>query len=212
MEFRFATRGGEPVWVSSLASPLRSETGTVIGYVGTVADISERKRMEHDTREAKERTAILRERSRIAQDLHDSVAQFFFGIGIAASDLLERKQPAPSTLRRKLANIRRLAADGGREARSTVSALSSTGLELSLDASIERLAADLHQSSGIDAGYTRHEAAPRHVSDGLTNKAIAQLIYLSHHTIRDRVSAIMALLDAKNRAEAVQLATKRHLI
>ncbi len=52
----------------------------------------------------------------------------------------------------------------------------------------------------------------RHVSDGLTNKAIASLMYLSHHTIRDRVSAIMAALDAKNRTEAVQIATKRHLI
>lgn len=52
----------------------------------------------------------------------------------------------------------------------------------------------------------------RHVSDGLTNKAIAKLMFLSHHTIRDRVSAIMAALDAKNRTEAVQVATKRHLI
>lgn len=52
----------------------------------------------------------------------------------------------------------------------------------------------------------------RHVADGLTNKAIGELMFLSHHTIRDRVSAIMAVLGARNRTQAVQAATKRHLI
>lgn len=51
----------------------------------------------------------------------------------------------------------------------------------------------------------------RHVADGLTNKAIGELMFLSHHTIRDRVSAIMAVLGAKNRTQAVQIATKRRL-
>lgn len=50
------------------------------------------------------------------------------------------------------------------------------------------------------------------VASGLTNKAIGASLFLSHHTVRDRLSAIMASLGARNRAEAAQIATKRGLI
>ncbi len=50
------------------------------------------------------------------------------------------------------------------------------------------------------------------VAAGHTNKAIGQTLFLSHHTVRDRLSAVMAALGAKNRAEAVQIATRRGLI
>ncbi len=52
----------------------------------------------------------------------------------------------------------------------------------------------------------------RLVASGLTNKAIAESLYLSHHTVRDRLSAIMASLGAKNRTEAVQIASKRGVL
>ena len=52
----------------------------------------------------------------------------------------------------------------------------------------------------------------RHVGQGLTNKAIGELMFLSPYTIRDRLSAIMALLAARNRTEAVQIAANRGLI
>jgi DNA-binding NarL/FixJ family response regulator len=50
------------------------------------------------------------------------------------------------------------------------------------------------------------------VAGGLTNKAIGASLFLSHHTVRDRLSAIMASLGARNRTEAVQIASKRGLI
>lgn len=52
----------------------------------------------------------------------------------------------------------------------------------------------------------------RQVADGRTNKAIAAALFLSPHTVRDRLSGVMALLGAKNRAEAVQIASRRGLI
>src|SRR5438067_9109385 len=39
----------------------------------------------------------------------------------------------------------------------------------------------------------------RHVAEGRTNKAIATALYLSDHTVRDRLSAIMRILGARNR-------------
>lgn len=52
----------------------------------------------------------------------------------------------------------------------------------------------------------------RGVSEGLTNKAIAAQLFVSPHTVRDKLSAIMATLEAKNRTEAVQIASARGVI
>lgn len=52
----------------------------------------------------------------------------------------------------------------------------------------------------------------RLVATGLTNKAIGDALFLSHHTVRDRLSALMAGLGARNRAQAVQIANQRGVI
>jgi len=53
-EFRFQTPEGKVSWVTTRATPLRGENGEIIGYLGTVTDISERKQSEADLRRAKE--------------------------------------------------------------------------------------------------------------------------------------------------------------
>lgn len=50
------------------------------------------------------------------------------------------------------------------------------------------------------------------VAQGLTNREIAARMYLSPHTVKDYLSEVMGKLGAKNRAEAVLLATKRGLL
>jgi len=50
------------------------------------------------------------------------------------------------------------------------------------------------------------------VGRGLTNKGIASTLFLSPHTVKDYLSSILSKLQAKNRAEAVLLATRDHLI
>jgi PAS domain S-box-containing protein len=49
-EYRFRTPGGKVTWVSGSAVALRSESGTVAGYIGTVADITARKEAEETVR------------------------------------------------------------------------------------------------------------------------------------------------------------------
>ncbi len=80
--------------------------------------------------------------------------------------------------------------------------------------------------SGAIARQARGESAPasgvpfsaedvqilRLVADGMTNRAIGSSLYLSQHTVRDKLSAVMATLGAKNRAEAAQIATRRSII
>ena len=50
------------------------------------------------------------------------------------------------------------------------------------------------------------------VASGMTNKAIGATLFLSQHTVRDKLSVIMSMLGAKNRAEAVQIATRQGVI
>ncbi|MBF0495004.1 MAG: response regulator [Deltaproteobacteria bacterium] len=54
-EWRFKRRTGEISWVLGRAIPERKVDGTVIGFVGTVTDITERKRMEQELIRAKEK-------------------------------------------------------------------------------------------------------------------------------------------------------------
>ena len=69
------------------------------------------------------------------------------------------------------------------------------------------------RGQGVDAGVRAEDAEIlRLVAQGMTNKAIGAEMYLSQHTVRDKLSALMADLGAKNRAEAVQIATKRGII
>lgn len=57
-EFRLVTQKGELRWVMSRAVPLRADDGSLLGHVGTVEDITERKRIEESLRENEERLAL----------------------------------------------------------------------------------------------------------------------------------------------------------
>jgi len=52
----------------------------------------------------------------------------------------------------------------------------------------------------------------RLLAEGLANKAIAQRLDISEHTVKFQVNAILRKLDAQSRTEAVIEATRRGLI
>ncbi len=64
----------------------------------------------------------LRERQRIAQDLHDTVIQLLFAIGMEAEELM-RSLPAESEEKEKALRIRRVASRAATELRSAIAAL-----------------------------------------------------------------------------------------
>lgn len=68
-EIQARRKDGGLVWISMNARALR-EDGRVIGFQGTVEDISERKEFEKTLREVREA-----ERARIARDIHDEALQ-----------------------------------------------------------------------------------------------------------------------------------------
>ncbi len=58
-EFRFLRRDGTITWVNGTAVPLRDTNGRLTGYIGTVADFTERKQAEIAMRESEERFRML---------------------------------------------------------------------------------------------------------------------------------------------------------
>ena len=46
----------------------------------------------------------------------------------------------------------------------------------------------------------------------LTNKEIAKILYVSVHTVKSNIEAILRILDAKNRTNTVYIAMKNNLI
>jgi DNA-binding NarL/FixJ family response regulator len=50
------------------------------------------------------------------------------------------------------------------------------------------------------------------ISKGLSNKEIAERLFLSESTIKTHVSSLLVKLDAKRRTQAIQIAKQLHLI
>jgi len=77
-EFRYLRGAGEITWVQGHAVPLRDANGRHIGYIGTVADITEQKRAEH----AAQQLAAIVESSDdaiISKDFNSSISSWNHG-------------------------------------------------------------------------------------------------------------------------------------
>lgn len=83
--------------------------------------------------------------------------------------------------------------------------------DTAISAAIAREARGEPQTSG--ARFSEQDVRIlRCVSEGHTNKTIGEQMFLSPHTVRDRLSDIMAKLGARNRAQAAQMAMRSGLL
>jgi len=100
------------------------------------------------------RTAILREKNRIAQELHDTVLQMLFSMGLRLQWSLDYIADADGpyrALREPLEEARHLSAQAGEELRGAIFTLSSDVAEVGLVAAVERLVADQAAKAGWSA-------------------------------------------------------------
>lgn len=105
------------------------------------------------------RGAILREKNRIAQELHDTVLQMLFSMGLRLQWSLEQL-PQGSALREPLEEARHLSAAAGGELRGAIFTLSSDIAEIGLVAAVERLCAEQAAKAGWSANVVVSGTVP----------------------------------------------------
>ncbi|HUH06959.1 MAG TPA: GAF domain-containing protein, partial [Egibacteraceae bacterium] len=109
-------------------------TGTVIdgrfaGAHGSVRDISERERLEGDLRRQAAELAAGQERAHLARELHDSVTQALFSMGLTLRTLELLLDSDPEGARAKVAELRELQKDALAEMRTLIFELRPSSLE-----------------------------------------------------------------------------------
>src|SRR5580765_1698915 len=85
-------------------TPLRDETGAVAGVIGIATDVSQRRRLEDETRQSLKLDALGRLAGGVAHDFNDSLTTI-----LGYCTLLQHRQPGDSEARRCLAEVRRAA-------------------------------------------------------------------------------------------------------
>ena len=106
--YRVVNRADETVrWVAATGNVL-SSGGQPIRIIGTVEDITERRRMEQSLRESEIEKAAQQERSRLAADLHDSVTQSLFAATMKAEALALGGDMPSEEIARMAEEVRRL--------------------------------------------------------------------------------------------------------
>lgn len=90
-EYRFNRLNGATVWVLGQAVPEFDESGTFKGFIGSITDITERKRLETEIL-----SISIQEQQRIGQALHDRLGQHLTGIAFLAKALAQKLVAAKS--------------------------------------------------------------------------------------------------------------------
>jgi PAS domain S-box-containing protein len=109
-------------------------TGTVVdgkfaGVHGSLRDISERERLEGDLRSQAAELAASQERAHLARELHDSVTQALFSMGLTLRTLELLLGTDPDAARSKLVELRELQKDALAEMRTLIFELRPSSLE-----------------------------------------------------------------------------------
>ena len=103
--------------------------GRFAGAVGLVRDVSERERLEGDLRDQAAELAASQERAHLARELHDSVTQALFSMGLIIRTLEILMDTDPEAVLGKLGELRELQKDALAEMRTLIFELRPSSLE-----------------------------------------------------------------------------------
>jgi len=127
--YRVLRPDGSITHIRQVGHPVLDGNGRLVEFIGTVVDVTERKRAERRVRRAirARYEAVLEERARIARDMHDGLLQNVAGIALRVGALLPHVQTAPDAVKEGLKQILELTERTGREARQAVVAMRTAG-------------------------------------------------------------------------------------
>jgi signal transduction histidine kinase len=157
-------------------------------------------------REAAQRTLVLEEKNRIAQELHDTVLQILFSTGLTA-DLCQRRLHDEQAVAQGLAEIRALTAKASSELRSAIFTVSSQVAEVGLVEAITTLTTTFSDQYKLPTSFSavgdfrnltllQHNALHRVVRESLMNAyKHARAHHVATRLVEDRGTVTVIVQD-----------------
>jgi two-component system sensor histidine kinase UhpB len=127
--YRVLRADGSIAHIRQVGHPVRDGSGRLVEFIGTVVDVTERKRAERRLHRAirARYEAVMEERARIARDMHDGLLQNVAGIALQLGALLPHVRTGPDVVTERLKAILELTERTGREARQAVVGMRASG-------------------------------------------------------------------------------------
>lgn len=204
LEYRFIRPDGSTLWVYGKASAIGARGGTASGYIGTLTDVTAHKTAELALAESRTRLqALLKERERLAQNLHDSCIQSIFAVGLSLEGALPLVARNPS---RAAAAIRDAAASLKLVIQDLRTVISGPAVP--------------EAGGGDFRGHQRRRELGRRrlrglssqerrilelVVEGRTNREIGAALNLSDKTVKNYLSNAFQKLQVRRRAHAAEI-------
>lgn len=201
-------KDGTRYWVNHVLSPLRDSRGKLLGFVQISRDLTQQRLDEREHLERERETALLAERARLAQELHDSLAQGFVGIKLQVEMATSALQKAPLDLEKALRHLDRardFAIASQVEARNALRGLRSPIVtNLPLGEALESMVARAEGESSISF---QAAGQPVHLSSGVQHDLyrIAQEA-LTNAIRHSQASEISVTLQQRRRRVVITIA------
>jgi PAS domain S-box-containing protein len=160
MEYRLRRYDGEYRWVIDYGVPRFETSGAFCGYIGSCADITERKRSEMSLRDLTGRLihAQEEERSRIARELHDDISQRMAYLQIGLEQLKDGVPGLTADNRQELHNLTEVASEVSSDLHSMSHQLHPARLDLQgLVAAIGSLCREMTSQYELRIDFAHHD-------------------------------------------------------
>ncbi len=160
MEYRLRRHDGEHRWVQDIGVPRLNPDGTFAGYIGSCNDVTD-SRLAHEALAGVSRKLIEvqeRERTRIARDLHDDIAQRIALLAIDIDELQQNLADSPSEVFARLDALRSHTSQLATDVQAISHGLHSSKLEyLGIVAAMKGFCKEFAEKHQVEIDFQTHD-------------------------------------------------------
>ncbi len=197
VDFRIVLANGTTKHLHKIGHPILDEAGGIVEWVGTLVDVTERKTVEEERDrvqrlENEREAAIVSERTRLAGEIHDTLAQGLAMIVMQLADAEAKLGPEWSRAEKPLSMVRELAVESLAYARRSVNMLrpniGTGGVARSIRDVVDSLARHFGGSMGltVNGDGLMFDAAVESALTGIAREAITNAV---KHSSARRIAA-----------------------